>query len=66
MTVQFDIFRVEAGGVLWLESSPSLVSAKARIQELSASLPGDFLVLDHETGKQIQVRGDGSDEMSAG
>lgn len=43
-----DIFRLESCGVLCLASATSLESA----QELAVRSPGDYLVLDLETGNK--------------
>ena len=61
MTHMLDVFRVENGGVLWLESAESLECAKARVQELAASSPGEYLILDQKTGKKYIVELDGFD-----
>jgi hypothetical protein len=47
-----DIFRLESCGVLWLASATSLESAQARALELAVRSPGDYLVLDLETGNK--------------
>jgi hypothetical protein len=47
-----DIFRLESCGLLWLASATSLTSAQARAQELALRSPGDYLVLDLETGNK--------------
>jgi hypothetical protein len=47
-----DIFRLESCGVLLLASATSLESAQARAQELAVRSPGDYLVLDLETGSK--------------
>jgi hypothetical protein len=47
-----DIFRLESRGALLLASATSLESAQARAQELAVRSPGDYLVLDLETGSK--------------
>jgi len=47
-----DIFRLESCGVLWLGSVATLERAKARAQELAVGSPGDYLILDLETGNK--------------
>ena len=56
MIHKLDVFRLENGGVLWLESAASLGCAKARIQELAARSPGECLVLDQATGNKHVIR----------
>jgi hypothetical protein len=48
MNHMLDVFRMENGGVLWLESAATIESAKARVQELHS--PGQYLVVDQKTG----------------
>lgn len=50
MNCMLDVFRLETGGVLWLESAATLESAKARVQELAVYSPGEYLVVDQKTG----------------
>ena len=59
MTDSVDIFCLEASGVLWLESARNLERAQARVQELAASSPGQYVVLDHETGNKHLIKLDG-------
>jgi len=51
-----DIFRLESCGVLWLASATSLESALARAQKLAVGSPGDYLVLDLETGNKHVIK----------
>jgi hypothetical protein len=60
MTPGFDIFQTEPGGqVLWRGTAPTLEEARARIQELSVSSPGDYLILNPNTGDKIILKFDG-------
>ena len=52
MTPMLDIFRLEGYGVLWLASATNLENAQARAQALAVRSPGDYLVLDLETGNK--------------
>ena len=56
MTHMLDIFRLESCGVLWLASATSLESALARAQKLAVGSPGDYLVLDLETGNKHVIK----------
>jgi hypothetical protein len=58
MTMPFDIFRMDRGGVRWLESAKSLDHAKARVLELAVSSPGEFILLDHNTGNKVVINSD--------
>jgi hypothetical protein len=61
MTARFDIFRIETnGGVRWHQSAETLDEAKAQIQQLAALSPGQFLVLNQETGNKLIVPADGA------
>jgi hypothetical protein len=51
-----DIFRIESGGVLWVESANSVAGAEARIQQLALSSPGEYIVLEHTTGKKYVIK----------
>jgi len=60
MTTPIDIFALESGGgVNWLGSAQTLEDAKARIQELARRSPGEFVLLNHHTGKKFIVKPDG-------
>jgi len=46
VTARFDLFQMEAdGGVRWCESAETIEDSKARIQQLAAQSPGQYLVL---------------------
>jgi hypothetical protein len=53
-----DIFRVESSGVLWVESATSVASAEARIQQLAVTCPGEYIILEHATGKKQVIKGE--------
>jgi hypothetical protein len=55
MAPSLDIFRVESDGVLWCEAVSTMETAKARIQRMALSSPGNYLILDQRTGQQIPV-----------
>jgi hypothetical protein len=60
----FDIFRTEInGGVLWIESAATLEDAKARVQELGMRSPGEYLLLNQETGNKLVTRLDGVNDV---
>jgi hypothetical protein len=54
-----DIFKIDPGGrVHWRGAVESFVAAKARIQKLalsSLSSPGEYLILDQDTGQRVLV-----------
>ena len=53
---QFDIFYVEASGdTRWIEVTASIEDAQARIQELAAVAPGEYLIVSQETGHKTIV-----------
>lgn len=54
----FDIFHSEAdGNVLWCGSAATIEEAKARIRELGASAPGQYIILSRHTGSKYVVQG---------
>jgi hypothetical protein len=59
MTASFDIFRVESGGVRWLECVANLEEAKARVRQIAAGAVAEFIVVDQRTGSRIFLNSDG-------
>jgi hypothetical protein len=55
-----DIFRVDAKGALWLESAQSVDEATARIQQLGASISGEYMLLNHTAGTRLTIKVEGS------
>jgi hypothetical protein len=56
-----DIFKTDPdGGVLWRGAAETLIAAKARIQTLAVSSPGEYLILDQKTGQRVLVTLDAS------
>jgi hypothetical protein len=55
MAPSLDIFRIESGGVLWCEAVASIETAKARVQKIAVSAPGNYLILNQRTGQRIPV-----------
>ena len=51
-----DIFRVDQGGVLWLESAVSIDEAKARIRQLGAETSDEYVILDQSTNTKVIVK----------
>lgn len=51
-----DIFRIDAKGVLWLESSRSVDEATARIKQLGEKAAGEYLLLNHATGNKLTIK----------
>jgi len=59
----FDIFQNEAdGSVLWRGTAGSLEAAKVRVQELTESTPGRYVILSRQTGSKLTI---GSGEETA-
>jgi hypothetical protein len=51
-----DLFRTDPDGhVLWLGAAASFADAKARIEHLERSSPGEYLILDQVTGQKVCV-----------
>jgi hypothetical protein len=58
---QFDIFRKEpGGGVLWRGTAASIAEAKATVEKMGASAPGEYLIVDLRTRSELTVRCDGA------
>ena len=55
MLLSHDVFKIDPGGVLWRGAAESVAAAKARIQELALSSPGEYLILDQNTGQRVRV-----------
>jgi hypothetical protein len=56
MVPPFDIFKVDIGSLRWLEAADDLERAKARVQVLAASSPGEYLIFNHQTGKRVSIK----------
>jgi len=55
MGPSLDIFKIESSSVLWRDTVATVETAKARIQKLALFSPGDYLILDQQTGRHISV-----------
>ena len=57
MLKPLDIFRIQVeGGVRWIGSAESLEAANVLIKAESAKEPGDFLVVNLETGQRMEIK----------
>src|SRR6266853_5081452 len=56
MIPPFDIFKVESSGLRWMEAAPDLERAKTRVRVLSASSPGEYIILNQITGEKITIQ----------
>ena len=59
MIVSHDIFRVEAGGVRWLECVTSLDEATARVRQIAGGAAGEYIVVNQRTGNRVFLKFDG-------
>jgi hypothetical protein len=61
MLHSYDIFKVNAGETLsWQDAVGSVEAAMARIEQLTESTPGAYLISNHRTGFTLSVtRGSG-------
>jgi len=55
MVPPFDIFLMNSGYVLWCEAAATVEIAQERIQELTLSSPGEYLIFNQLTGQPIPV-----------
>ncbi len=52
-----DVFRIQVeGGVRWIGSVENMEAAKALIKTKSEKQPGDFLVVNLETGHRMKIK----------
>ena len=57
MIPPFDIFKVEASELRWMEVAPDLERAKARVKILVTSSPGEYIIANQATGEKISIKG---------
>ena len=55
MIPQYDIFRVKKGEYVWLEATMTLDEAEARVQELGAAEPGEYVIFDEKNCDRISL-----------
>jgi hypothetical protein len=56
MIPPFDIFRVtQDSQPLWLEPASKLDDAKAPVNELGKSRPGEYIIFSQKTGHKISI-----------
>ena len=61
MTAPFDIFENEKSGtVIWLGSAATIEEAKARIHQVAAHSPTEYLVLNQKTGSKVVIKFEGT------
>ena len=51
----FDIFQVEAEGVVWRGAAPTFAEASRRVHELALALPADYIVWNRNTGDKHTI-----------
>jgi hypothetical protein len=56
MIPPFDILKVGSDGLRWMEAAPDLDRAKARVRVLSASSPGEYIILNQITGEKMTIQ----------
>jgi len=52
----FDIFQVEAEGVVWRGVATTLAEAGKRVRELASASPADYIIWNRNTGDKHTVR----------
>jgi hypothetical protein len=56
MVNPLDIFKSDSdGSVLWRGAAENLAAAKVCIKKWAVSCPGEYLVLNQQTGDQIRI-----------
>ena len=58
-TPGFDIFRVQDSGVLWVGSALTLDEAQEHVRQIAGFAPGEYLLLDQNTGNRSVIKSDG-------
>jgi CheY-like chemotaxis protein len=56
MIPPFDIFKVESSSLRWMEAVADLERAKARVQILATSSPGEYMIANQKTGEKISIK----------
>ncbi len=49
----YDIFRRDARGEIWVEAVRDLESAKSRLIELAAEVPGQYVIFSQRSGRMV-------------
>jgi hypothetical protein len=62
-SLAFDIFQVEAEGVVWRGAAATFEEASRRIQELASASPADYIVWNRKTGDKRTVKSGGLPEV---
>jgi hypothetical protein len=58
IVAELDIFRVQVrGGVRWIGSAENLEAAKVLIKADATKRPGDFLVVNLQSGEKTEIKG---------
>jgi len=52
----FDIFQVEAEGVVWRGAAATFAEASRRVRELTSVSPADYIVWNRNTGDKHTIR----------
>jgi len=68
MVPPIDIFKIDGSNALWREAVETFEAAKACIQKLALSSPGEYMIFDQHTGNRVSVTPstqDGSTETLA-
>ncbi len=58
----FDIFQVEAEGVVWRGAAATFTEASRRVQELASVSPADYIVWNRNTGDKHTIKAGGQQE----
>jgi hypothetical protein len=57
MIPPFDLFRVVLGNPTWVGTATTLQDARAKVQEMNAQRPGEYLILSLQTGHRESIKG---------
>jgi hypothetical protein len=56
MGLPYCIFKVQRDGCLhFVEATPTLADAKARVQELGEAWPGEYVIHSEATGERVSI-----------
>jgi hypothetical protein len=53
LSKSYDIFKRDAGGEVWVEAVRDLETAKSRLIELAAEVPGQYVIFSQRTGRMV-------------
>ena len=56
MLALLDIFKMQEGTYVWKAAAESFELAKAKVEQLAANAPGDYMIFSQETGNKTIIK----------